>query len=418
MKKMLFVAAAALCAFTACRQDAADIHPSDNPDERTAELVVPAGFDWSTTRAVACDFTAPHLSRVALSETPDGEPVALFFAGGDCSPVTLNLPATADRLYVRYQTEEGFSAAESVAVGADRMTYAVSPLAKDYEGIADGDQAETVGGVIYYPVRANGWGTLMFEDLWPAYGDYDFNDLVLNYKIQLYMNNKNMVDAMLIGIRVKAVGGSIPYDIYLRMTGVRGGQIDEVEPYFSQNAPETADMVQLNPGNSVKEPAVFLFRDTKTRNNNPVGAVYVNTERGYEVPESQLAQVSYQVYFRNSIKLEDVTFDTFDFFLGRADEASDGLKEIHRGGFAPTEYGRAAYERLREGNTNIDGADYYYSNDGLVWGINIPAEVQHAYENVDFLKAYPGFARWARSGGATDTDWYLHGVSENLVDKR
>ena len=36
----------------------------------------------------------------------------------------------------------------------------------------------------------------MFEDLWPAYGDYDFNDLVLNYKIQLYMNNKNMVDAM------------------------------------------------------------------------------------------------------------------------------------------------------------------------------------------------------------------------------
>ena len=68
-------------------------------------------------------------------------------------------------------------------------------------------------------------------------------------------------------------------------------------------------MVQLNPGNSVKEPAVFLFRDTKTRNNNPAGAVYVNTERGYEVPESQLAQVSYQVYFRNSIKLEDVTFD-------------------------------------------------------------------------------------------------------------
>lgn len=319
---------------------------------------------------------------------------------------------------MRYQTEEGFSAAESVAVGADRMTYAVSPLAKDYEGIADGGQAETVGGVIYYPVRANGWGTLMFEDLWPAYGDYDFNDLVLNYKIQLYMNNKNMVDAMLIGIRVKAVGGSIPYDIYLRMTGVRGGQIDEVEPYFSQNAPATADMVQLNPGNSVKEPAVFLFRDTKTRNNNPAGAVYVNTEWGYEVPESQLAQVSYQVYFRNSIKLEDVTFDTFDFFLGRADEAGGGLMEIHRGGFAPTEYGRAAYERLREGNTNIDGADYYYSNDGLVWGINIPADVQHAYENVDFLKAYPGFARWARSGGATDTDWYLHGVSENLVDKR
>ncbi len=35
----------------------------------------------------------------------------------------------------------------------------------------------------YYP--ANGPGTLAYEDLWPGKGDYDFNDLVLDYRFKL-----------------------------------------------------------------------------------------------------------------------------------------------------------------------------------------------------------------------------------------
>ena len=76
--------------------------------------------------------------------------------------------------------------------------------------------------VIFYPAQENGWGTLMFEDLWPAYGDYDFNDLVVNYKMQLYPNNKNMVKEMILGIRVKAIGGSLPYDLCLAIKGIKG----------------------------------------------------------------------------------------------------------------------------------------------------------------------------------------------------
>ncbi len=62
----------------------------------------------------------------------------------------------------------------------------------------------------------------MFEDLWPAYGDYDFNDLVVNYKMQLYPNNKNMVKEMILGIRVKAIGGSLPYDLCLAIKRNKG----------------------------------------------------------------------------------------------------------------------------------------------------------------------------------------------------
>lgn len=415
MKRHLLLAVSALLACTGCHNQAT-VTPSGDGAELTADLIVPAGFDWSTTRPVLCDVTAPHLARVTLAQTPDGEPVAVFFAGGGSEPVVLPVPASVDRLYLSYDTPDGQSAPEVVEVGAERMRYAVSPRATDYTGIADGDQAEIVNGEVYYPVRANGWGTLLFEDLWPASGDYDFNDLVLNYKIQLSLRNKNMVEAMKIGIRVKAVGGSLPYDLYLRMLGVKGGEIDEIEPYYSRNASEQTDLVQLNAGNPVHDPALLKFERLKTRANNPAGAIYLNTERGFEVSEALQTEVSYVVYFRNSVKLEELAFDRFDFFLGRPD--GEGLIEIHRGGYAPSPLGEAAYERLRRSSDNIDRADYYYSNDGLVWAIDIPVDVQHAYESVDFLQAYPDFARWARSGGAEATDWYRHGRSENLVERR
>ena len=61
---------------------------------------------------------------------------------------------------------------------------------------------------------------------------------------------------------------------------------------------------------------------------------------------------------------------------------------------------------------------FYYSNDGLVWAINIPFDIQHAYEKTDFLKAYPQMLEWAQSGGAVAQEWYLHGVEKHLVKRK
>ena len=88
--------------------------------------------------------------------------------------------------------------------------------------------------------------------------------------------------------------------------------------------------------------------------------------------------------------IENVAFDTFDFFLTR-DRESDGRRiEIHRGGFEPTPAATADYNALAGQSAYTDRAGrFYYSNDGLVWAINIPFDIQHAYEKTDFLKAYP-----------------------------
>lgn len=345
---------------------------------------------------------------------------ASFMVGGDADPVKLNVPAATRTLCVSCRTESGVSPQVAVPVTSDGAFCSLDPKAASgtRAGIGNDDEASVDEGLIYIPARWNGWGTLMFEDLWPAYGDFDFNDFVVNYKIQLYMQNKNKVDAMLIGVRVKAVGGSIPYDLCLAMKGVKGGEIDQIEPYNSKNAPE-AELVALNSPNYVKEPAVLKFLNIRENANRPAGAAYVNTEEGYEMPEDRLAEASFMVYFRNSIAIEDVAFDTFDFFLTR-DRESDGRRiEIHRGGFEPTPAATADYNALAGQSAYTDRAGrFYYSNDGLVWAINIPFDIQHAYEKTDFLKAYPQMLEWAQSGGAVAQEWYLHGVEKHLVKRK
>lgn len=178
-----------------------------------------------------------------------------------------------------------------------------------------------------------------------------------------------------------------------------------------------ARLVALNSANYVKDPAVLRFENIRTNPNRQSGAAYVNTEEGFEMTEAQLVNASFFVEFRNSIAIGDVAFDTFDFFLSR--ERDGNNIEIHMGGFEPTPDAELDYAFLKAGSAATDKAgDYYYSNDRLVWALNIPHDIRHAYEKVDFLKAYPEMADWAQSGGAKSQDWYLHGVEQYLVRKK
>ena len=416
--KRIILAVCGAVVFAGCVDRISDVKGPGTPEAllETKSLAVPASFDWKTTGAVECDVTAAVPAVVSVAFASGEKPFASFAVGDNAEKVVLDIPASTGSLYVSYRKADGSQVGKTVAVSNGKISFAIgadaAPAAMTRGGGNDYDK------VIYVPAIRGGWGTLMFEDLWPAYGDFDFNDFVVNYKIQLYMQNKNKVDAMLIGVRVKAVGGSIPYDLCLAMKGVKGGEIDQIEPYNSKNAPE-AELVALNSPNYVKEPAVLKFLNIRENANRPAGAAYVNTEEGYEMPEDRLAEASFMVYFRNSIAIEDVAFDTFDFFLTR-DRESDGRRiEIHRGGFEPTPAATADYNALAGQSAYTDRAGrFYYSNDGLVWAINIPFDIQHAYEKTDFLKAYPQMLEWAQSGGAVAQEWYLHGVEKHLVKRK
>lgn len=413
--KKLFLCACTIAALlmAGCVKDMPVRGAEDDPAKVT-DLKVPESFDWKTTNTVACDFTAPHLARVYVATTPQAEPFATFMAGGEAAGVQLDLPAHIREMYVSYETPTGGrSTPQAVPVVDSRAVCAIGADSRNW-GLEDGDKNTTVGNVIHMP--ADGWGTLLFEDLWPAYGDYDFNDFVIYYKAQLYMNTANTVSHMLLGVSVRAVGGSLPYSLGVKLKGVPAGAIEEIQVGETRNA----DHARLTVRNAAQrnEPAVLEFSNMYSNPNRLPGAAYLNTEQGYELSEEQMVGATFAVIFGNDIPIRDVAFDNFDFFIAR--ERGDGrLIEIHAGGYEPTAEAVADYVTLKAESPNTDRSEkYYYSNDGLVWALHVPHAIQHVYEKVDFLKAYPEMAVWAQSGGTRAQDWYRKGVKEYLVQTK
>ncbi|MEG1586863.1 MAG: LruC domain-containing protein, partial [Bacteroidales bacterium] len=254
----------------------------------------------------------------------------------------------------------------------------------------------------------------MFEDLWPSYGDYDFNDFVANYKIQLHLQNKNKVMAVHIGLYINAIGGSLPYDFYLQLNNVTGGQIESIDRGECENFGGDAKMMWVDPGESDKNPAIFKFDGIRSNIHKPEGSIFLNTEKGFEIEQSKLGRISYMIYFRNAIDLDNLNFDSFNFFLGKPiAEGSNELQEIHFSGQEPSIFGRNYYnEKLT--NTNMDGSKKWYSsNTNIVWAIHIPTSLYHTTEKSSFMKAYPKFEKWITTGGAEATDWYIGHENRN-----
>ena len=400
-----------------------DIEHKEKEPAGFTELVIPSDFEWKMSENVTCNFTSEHASKVYVSTGANTAPFASFYVGQDIDQVKLNVPTYINTLYVKYETEAGLSTAKSLDITNNTVTYTVPSDSKEIETpltySAKTNLSRANGqAVIFYPAQENGWGTLMFEDLWPAYGDYDFNDFVGNYKIQLYPNNKNMVKEMILGIRVKAIGGSLPYDLCLAIKGIKAGEIKECEKQESYNALEEADMKLLNPGNNVKNAPIFRFDNIRTNTKAPKGFAFLNTDpdKKARIQEGDMVNITFYIAFRNSIPQAYLTLDAFDFFIAKpVKEGASQWQEIHTRGYAPTEeFGQSTYEQTKEGNSYIGKSGIYYnSNTNLVWAINIPTDIPHTHEKADFLKAYPHFKDWATSGGEQHKDWY-----ENMTGNR
>lgn len=407
MKKVVIIALAAM--FAGCLKDVSVDKPIVDA-EKFENMVVPASFDWKMTADISCAISADHASLVTISATEGSEPLAIFVAGGDADQVTLSLPKAFTSVCVSYTDASGVVKSSIVPVSGGKISYDVPAEAAVMaaETRALGNESESIGVISYS-------GTLMFEDLWPAYGDYDFNDMVVGYNVDLDMQNKNKVERMTVSLRIKAVGGILANDFYLQMLGVEGGEIDEqkggVQLLSSANAKDAVSVSCLNSLNNNGNPAIFHVSGIRKNINNK-HTTYVNTMPGYEMSAADFVTVSFKVWFRNSIAIENISLDNFDFFIARS--ADGGLLEVHEGGYTPSIYGWTAYNSGVNDKVRPAAANYF-SDTHLVWALSVPADIAHAYETVDFLQAYPRMAEWAQSGGTKATDWYKSGVSAYLV---
>ncbi|WP_455584381.1 LruC domain-containing protein [Bacteroides sp.] len=390
-------------AFTSCEKNLYDESKQPQNDKTVADLVVPDGFDWKMTKNAQCTIIAKNKSAVSIysdKECDESSMLATLQTSNETITIPLSLPAISKEAYLQYETTEGKKVV--MAGVADESNTIHFALPENSKPVAQTRAEETrSGGSINYP--NNGWGTIMFEDMFPSLGDYDFNDFVLAYRAQVPFysdGNKTLIDAIQLGIQLRAIGGTLPYSPFLRLKKLPASSVEEIEVYQHFNTSVTEIEWSAGPNGEV----IIDFSNLASAISKPSGSRYFNTEKEYTTTD--IPELSIVIYMQEEVETQSVDFESFDFYLAKANQGT----EIHLGGYEPV------YDTYFSTHPNL-GDDYYYSNKGLIWGLSVPAPIAHVIEKGNFLDAYTDFATWATSGGNDKADWYKGNKNSELLIK-
>mgnify|MGYP002640793309 FL=1 len=247
---------------------------------------------------------------------------------------------------------------------------------------------------VYYP-NSTDWGTLTYEDLWPGKGDYDFNDLVLDYRFKSVLNSSNGLVEFYTDYSVRAIGATLMNGFAFMLPGdptnvasVTGTNI--TEGYLSLNANGT----EQGQANTV----IFLFDNAFTMIGSS-GASFVNTKPGapYVVPEINQLHVLFNTPVTNAGSAPYNPFIVVDGERG---------KEVHLPGEPPTDLANQALFGTFGDDSNPATDKYYQTTNNLPWALDLPVKFDYSVEQVQIINSYTHFQEWGESGGSLYKDWY------------
>lgn len=393
MKKMYRLCGAiALLALTAaCNNE--DIY---NPEKskNTSELRVPANFDWAMTRSVNVSISSPVTTSIALYGDPNCREQLAEAIVSNTKPaeLTIELPTAASQIFLQYSVK-GVKKVVAQTIGATTRAADVNTaLPEDVDGFYPSEENPPKGEMSIYMPAKEGYGTLMFEDMYPSKGDYDMNDFVAAYKIAAFTSGLFGLSydyGSDIELQIRAIGGTNPYRLCMELSGLLTSDLfkDDVPCYTTSTTDPNIQVELISEGD---KPAVFAINGTNTLKDG----IFFNTEKASStaMPTVKLS-ISRQVYDDFLMTEHYGTLcasENYNFFL----QNTDNGQEIHLLGYETT-----FDEAPNKGSK-------FATSDNLVWGIKVPALIAHPMERTDICTAYTRFASWVTSGGANDKDWY------------
>lgn len=234
----------------------------------------------------------------------------------------------------------------------------------------------------FYPA-ANRYASVMFEDTWPVKGDFDMNDVVVDYRYKLTTDGQN---------RVKDVEGRY----ILRASGSETANAFAVEfPMLRANV--------TNFGGGVLE-GLASNAIVRIFANSRVEMAEWNTKP--ELPKAD--SVTYTVKFSLIATIPATIFGLGEynpFIWSTAPDKGRGY-EIHLPGKPFTNLADPTVFGTADDNTQASGTNTYKTKNNLFWALSVPQRFEYATEKTDLTHAYLKFGEWAVSGGTQFPDWY------------
>ncbi len=248
----------------------------------------------------------------------------------------------------------------------------------------------------YYPSQS-GFGTLAFEDNWPFLGDYDMNDLLVDYRYTVISNAQNKAIEMQAKYVLKASGATFrngfgvefPFasSLVQSVTGTKITNNNVVT--FAANGTEAGQTKAV----------IIPFDDAFAVMGNPSGFINTYSGSSYITPDT----TNMFVTFTRGLTTAEFGVSPFNPFI--IINKTRG-REAHLSGYTATQKIDTKYYKTGADNTNPAQSKYFKTTTNLPWGVSFVEQFKYPAEGKVINATYTKFATWAHSGGASNTNWY------------
>lgn len=251
-------------------------------------------------------------------------------------------------------------------------------------------------------VRNTFTGTLAYEDLWPSQGDYDFNDMVIDYEIDHILNGNNLLVEVEADWTIRAVGAGFNNGFGWSFDGVNSNLIQSIT---GQDLSDGLTNSASNGTESGQSNATLISFDN-VRNVIPnIGTKFMNT-----IPaENSITPVtvSNKVTFSSPQVQANIGLPPYNPFIF---VNGNRAREVHLADKMPTDLANVSAFGTGADATDVNSGYTYKTANGLPWAIHISESFDYPVEYEPINNAYFNFAAWATSGGAAYADWFTDAV--------
>lgn len=276
----------------------------------------------------------------------------------------------------------------------------------DGDGVIDAlddypDDAE-ISATKYTPSEL-GQGCLAFEDMWPAIGDYDFNDLVVRYQYIQYINAENETVRMKMIYDLVAMGATFHNGFGMELP-MEKSAIESVTGF------EISSMINLDEKgleSGQTNPVIIVFDDAF---DHLGGNAIVNTKPdGASAPTKRFEVM---VEFVEPLALDQVSTRRFNPFIF----IEQRPKELHLRNKPPTDLADPQLLGTASDDSNPNTGRFYRSINNAPWGIDIIHAFRYPKESRRIDRAYNRFMDWANAEGSDFQDWYTDAAGNRNME--
>jgi len=255
---------------------------------------------------------------------------------------------------------------------------------------------------IYYTYEIYYSGLYLMEDMWPAYGDYDMNDVVCKLEVTASSEDSSLVEGTVLPLKKATVNATFEATGADNKIGV-GLQFSKIP----------ASYVYSGDIESMQDSAVVMFTTNIAKTFG--GENYYNVRAASRSTDNYVT-ITKELSFNQGFTAEAFTKSALNFFI-TVNAPSSGLRrEVHLKGFSTTTLGETNLRKIYASLDSwvdlveLNDSDMYVSKYNLPWGICLPTDVDFYWPNetTRITTVYSTFADWANSGGLLYTDWYEH----------